>query len=794
MKMTKYRNFFISLIALLLLSLLAWCIFVPPSQLFDSPYSTVIYARNGELMGAKVASDGQWRFPVKNALPSRYIRAVVEFEDRRFYSHNGVSIPAIIRATNQNLKASRVVSGGSTITMQLARISYGNAPRNVPNKLLEMLLSLRVECSYSKDEILSMYASHAPFGGNVVGIEAAAWRYFGHAPEQLSWAEAATLAVLPNSPALIHPGRGRDALLVKRNKLLSRLLSINAIDSIEHSAALMEPLPDAPKPLPQYAPHLIDRLHDGAMLHSSIDLALQQRAQQIVNNYGDWTLAVNRIQNATVLVADIQTGETLAYIGNITGSSSSKTNGRAVDVIQARRSTGSLLKPILYGALINDGKILPNTLIYDTPLNISGFSPSNYNKTFNGVVPARSVIEKSLNVPIVRMLTMYNNSRFLRLLKDLGLTTLDRGAQTYGATLILGGAEGTLWDMCGVYASLARSLNTFNANGDFSPNEIRPLTPILNSRESNSEHLPSELIDIDVDVSYDKKSPLSPSSLWFMFEAMSGVNRPEEEASWQVFSSTKKIAWKTGTSYGNRDAWAIGVTPRYVVGVWVGNANGEGRASMTGVGHAAPIMFDIFSMLPAADEWFTAPLDDMDEMAICSRSGHRASDLCYSSIDRVDTLTMPLPGVKTGMCPYHKVVTDNGVTKGWFVLPPTAEYYYRRSASDYIVPPAITGLQQMELVYPLHAASLYLPRGFIDERLVFRAVHRSDSASIHWHLNNEYIATTHSASTAEHTISVAPAAGVHWLTIVDNVGNKQRIRFTVLTSEDDNKEFVTVRK
>ena len=776
MKFLKHKKTIIT--TTILMFILIWYILFLPSELFSSPYSTLLYSKNGELLGAKVATDGQWRFPTQTRLPDKYMHAVKEYEDRRFHKHIGVSIPAIFRATSQNIKANRVISGGSTITMQLSRMSLNNPPRTIPNKLFEMILATRIEWSYTKDEILSIYAAHAPFGGNVVGIEAASWRYFGHNPSHLSWAEASTLAVLPNSPALIHLSRGRDKLLNKRNKLLNRLLEVNIIDSLEHSAALLEPIPDAPEALPRYAPHLMDRLEEGSTMHSTLDLPLQQRTQQIVDNYGNWTLAVNHIRNAAVLVADVNSGEILAYVGNITESNlSSKVNdGRAVDIIQSRRSTGSLLKPILYSALINDGKILPNTLIFDTPLNISGFTPSNYNKTFSGVVSARSVIEKSLNVPIVRMLSMYNNSRFLKLLKTLGLTTLDRSADNYGATLILGGAEGTLFDMCGLYSSLARSLNTYNETGKYNNNEIRPLT----TEKHNSSDSLNEI---------NKSSPLSPSSLWFMFDAMSGVNRPEEEASWQVFSSMKQVAWKTGTSYGNRDAWAIGLTPRYIVGVWVGNADGEGRASMTGVGDAAPIMFDIFSMLPAADKWFTKPLDDIENMAICRRSGHKATEWCHSSVDIIDTLAMPLSGVSTTLCPFHKPVTNNGVTKGWFILPPTAEYYYIRSASDYVVPPAITGIRPMELVYPQHNSILYLPKGFSAEQFIFHAVHRSDSASIHWHLDNNYIMTTYSDSTTEHKISLSPSAGLHWLTIVDNLGNSQRINFTVLTSKDKNRQL-----
>lgn len=763
-------------LAILAIGLVTGYALMLPGRLFDVPYSTVLYARDGSLLHARVADDGQWRFPPGERLPEKYAAAVVEYEDRRFYRHPGVSLPAVVRAALQNWRADAVVSGGSTLTMQLVRLSRGNPPRTVPEKLREMVMATRIEWSYTKEEILALYAAHAPFGGNVVGLEAAAWRYFGHSPDELSWAEAATLAVLPNSPALIHPGRGREVLQAKRNRLLERLLRNGTLDSLEYTAALIEPLPAAPTALPQQAQQLAGRLPAGTLLRSSIDAALQERAQQIVDHYGAQTLAANRIRNAAALIADVRSGEVLAYVGNITPSSAVADDGRSVDIIQSRRSTGSLLKPFLYAALLSEGQILPHTLIFDTPLNLGGFTPTNYDKQFSGVVPASEAVARSLNVPTVRMLSQYNSGRFLSLLRSMGLTTLDRSADNYGATLVLGGAEGTLWELTGLYASLARSLERYNRTGGYAAGDMHPLTLTPIDTVSIRSSSPGK----------ESLCPLSPASLWYMFEAMSGVNRPEEEAAWQAFSSMKQVAWKTGTSYGNRDAWAIGLTPRYVVGVWVGNADGEGRAGMTGVGSAAPILFDLFSMLPASPQWFTEPLGDMESAAVCRRSGHRATEWCRASGDPIDTVAIPRAGLASAPCPYHRPVTTDSTTRSWFVLPPAAEYYYRQSASDYAVPPVATALRPLELIYPHHNAILYLPRGFSSagaaatEGFVFRAAHRSDSATLHWHLDNHYLGATRSASAAGHTISVTPSAGEHWLTVVDEAGNSQRIRFTVL--------------
>lgn len=746
-----------------------WFALLGRGPLFEVPYSRVLYSADGRLLGARVAADEQWRFPPSDStvLPLRYLRALIEFEDRRFYRHPGVSLPSVVRAATDNAIQGRRTSGASTLTMQLVRLSRGNPPRTVSEKISEMITALRLEWSYNKSEIVALYAAHAPFGGNVVGVEAAAWRYFERPLDELTWAEAATLAVLPNAPGLIRPGRSEEELRHKRNRLLNRLLQTNDIDSTDYLLAIDEPLPTTPAPLPAHAPHLLER--GGGV--TTLDGNLQVAVQQIVDNYGRSTLAPNHISNAAAIVAEIETGRVLAYVGNITSTDTGADDGRAVDVVQARRSTGSLLKPLLYCAMVSAGEIMPEALVFDTPLNMAGFTPSNYNRTFSGVVTAREAIERSLNVPVVRMLRQYNISRFLEHLRALGMTTLPYGADHYGATLVLGGAEGSLWEMAGIYASLGRAMGSVNRTGSYAAGDLRGLT--LDPTRDGT--LPPR-----ADATLSK---IDPGALWFTLEAMSGVNRPEEEASWQVFSTTKQVAWKTGTSYGNRDAWAVGITPRYVVGVWVGNANGAGRASMTGVGSAAPVMFDIFALLPAAPQWFAKPLEAMEPTQVCRRSGFRASQWCGADPSGgIDTLDMPRVGLSTPVCPYHKAVAIEGRTVGWFVLPPAAEYYYRRRGGDYTPPPAtLSGsYSPLEFIYPESGAVLYLPRGFNGrEEFVFRAAHRDAAALIHWHIDQNYLGATRSSDPAGHARTTTVDPGRHTLTIVDDSGHRERISFTV---------------
>jgi len=328
----------------------------------------VLLDRQGALLGATVATDGQWRFPGNDRIPEKFATCLLQFEDRHFYEHWGVRPQSLVRALRQNAAAGHTVSGGSTITMQVARMSRGEKQRSYAAKLIEALLALRIETRCSKSEILSLYTDNAPFGGNVVGLEAAAWRWFGRSPEQLTWAESATLAVLPNAPSAIYPGKGQTALLAKRDRVLGRLLEIGTIDSMEWTLARQEPLPGKPLPLPQLAPHLLTTLmaqgNTGQRVRTTLDGELQRRAAENCDRYSA-RLVANEVHNAAALIIDVPTGEVRAYIGNL--GTASADHAPKVDIVRAQRSTGSLLKPFLYADMLQSGELLPDMLIADVP-------------------------------------------------------------------------------------------------------------------------------------------------------------------------------------------------------------------------------------------------------------------------------------------------------------------------------------------------------------------------------------------------------------------------------------------
>ena len=546
------------------------------------------------------------------------------FRRQTFLSPLGSQSVRYRKSFYQNVKNKRIVSGGSTLTMQTIRLAR-NESRTFREKLIEMIWATRLEFRASKEEILSMYISHAPFGGNVVGLDAAAWRYFGHSADDLSWAESAMLAVLPNAPAMIHLSKGRKTLLDKRNRLLKQLLEKKTIDSSTYELAISEPLPDEPHPLPQIAPYLVSRFYqerNGEYSRSTINKGIQTQIEDLAER---WSNEFRRsdIRNLAILVIDIPSNQVVAYCGNV--HFDQKQGGNQVDVIQAPRSTGSILKPFLYYAMLQEGSLLPDMLLPDVPVNINGFTPQNFSMQFEGAVPASEALARSLNIPAVTMLQRYGVPKFHSFLQQIGLKTINRSSSHYGLSLILGGAEATLWDVTNAYAMMGRSL-------------------LQLPQRSCSLLLPTSRITESTD-------PFQPGAVWQTFDALKEVNRPEE-IDWKSIPSMQTIAWKTGTSYGFRDAWAVGVTPRYAVGVWVGNATGEGKPGLVGAQTAGPVLFDIFNLLPSSS-WFTRPAGIFVEAEVCRKSGHLKGRFC----DETDTLLVLPAGLRTEACPYHHLVT-----------------------------------------------------------------------------------------------------------------------------------------
>ncbi|WP_299619865.1 penicillin-binding protein 1C [uncultured Tenacibaculum sp.] len=745
-----------------------------PKELFKNPTSTVVTSSNNELLGATIASDGQWRFPELDSVPTKFKHCIIQFEDAHFYKHFGFNPVSIVKALGQNLKAKRVVRGGSTLTQQVIRLSRKNQQRSYIEKLKELILATRLEFRYSKERILELYASHAPFGGNVVGLEMAAWRYYRLQPHQLSWAESATLAVLPNAPSLIYPGKNQIRLKNKRNRLLKKLYTSKVIDSLTYSLAIEEELPQRPHQLPNIAPHFVQEIkkeHNGQRLQSSIDINLQQQVNNLAKLHYE-QMKQNEVYNLAVLVLDVTTRKVKAYVGN---APTDKKHQKDVNNVVSPRSTGSTLKPFLYAHMLQSGDLLPSQLVKDIPTEISGYTPKNFDLSFDGAVPADKALTRSLNIPAVRMLQEYGLEKFRDHLKEYDITHINKSADYYGLSLILGGAEASLWDLCKVFAGYAGAVNHFEElKHNYYSNEF--LNP---SYQSNT--------DVDFGNIIKNQNVIDAGSAYITLETLTNVNRPLSDQAWKYYDSSQKIAWKTGTSFGNKDAWAIGTTSKYVVGVWVGNSDGEGRPDLTGVGSAAPLMFSVFDVLPKAT-WFLEPFEDLEEVQICKQSGCIALPICPSVKKRVSK-----NGVRGTSCVYHREVLldrsesfrvnsdcesiNNMITKSWFVLPPLMGYYYKQKNPEYRKLPDIkVGCSTIEkntidFVYPTtiqSKMSLTKDSNGVVNPVLIKLTHSNPEAKVYWYLDDVFIKVTEDY----HELPIKPSKGKHTITVIDNAGNQ----------------------
>lgn len=749
-------------------------LFCLPRPLFDNPISTVVESREGVLLGARIADDGQWRFPDLDSVPYRFEQSILYFEDQYFYYHPGFNPVSTAKALYENITSGKR-RGASTLTQQVIRLAKKNRRRTYFEKAIELVQATRMEAGYSKKSILKLYASNAPFGGNVVGLEAASWRYFGIPAHELSWGQSAALAVLPNAPALVFPGKNEVILKQKRDALLFKLFQKEVIDETTYQMALLEELPGKPYSLPDLAHHLTEKIRRNASDHrvtTTLNIDFQRNVNRVVEDYY-YQFKQNQVHNLAVLVLDVDTREVLAYVGN---SPTNSENHRYVDIIDKSRSTGSILKPLLFASMLQSGDILPDMLVADVPTTINGYSPENFDKNFHGAVPAGVALNRSLNVPAVRMLRSYGLHRFYNQLKKMQLNTLTHPADYYGLSLILGGAESSLWEVCKVYAALASTLNFYNRS----------------SSEYRTEEFVAPVYILGEKTDFGKvkqhTSILGSGAIYQTFESMKQTNRPTNEENWEFYQEARPIAWKTGTSFGFKDAWAVGVTPDYVIGVWVGNADGEGRPGLTGIQAAAPVLFEVFKNLPMKRNWFEIPYDELNQEKICVKSGHIAGLYCNETRDSWITVTSN----DTPSCPYHHQVfldktktyrvnsscysLEDMTAVSWFSLPPVQEYYYAPLNPQYhVLPPYISGCfaeneKLMEFIFPKAKEKIILPKNF-DENIsevIFRIAHQNPDAVIHWYLEENYMGSTD----IFHELAILPTPGSYTLTAVDNEGNR----------------------
>lgn len=744
-----------------------------PASLANPLWSVALYDRQQQLLDVSLAADEQWRLSYQQStLPSRYQRALLLFEDQYFFQHPGINPLAIGRALSSNLLEQRVVSGASTLTMQLARLSYGKSTRSLWQKSKEAWLALCLEWHYSKDDILRMYAANAPFGGNIVGLQSASWWYFGREPAALSWSEAALLAVLPNNPGALYPGRSNQALKQKRDQLLKRLATSGAMSELDFELAVAEPLPQRPRGWPHAAPHLLAQLKkqypEQSRFDTTLDGALQRQTAQALARHSRF-LDHQDVHNIATLIVDHQQMQVLAYHGNVTQDAKA---GAHVDITRSPRSSGSILKPFLYAAQLDAGLLLPTSLQADVRSQFGSYSPANFDLQFRGAVPAQQALAESLNIPAVRQLASYGVTPFKDDLLKLGLSSIHKSADHYGLSLILGGAETRLTELTQAYAAMAHAIAQQRRDV--------PTLQYLQQQKVSSLHL-----------------PFSVGAAYLTLDALTQVERPDSEGSWRDYSQTQTIAWKTGTSFGLRDAWAIGSNGQYTIGVWVGNADGHPAPVLTGGQSAGPVLFDLFRQVPTR-RWLAAPLYDLATVEVCKADGFPARLDCEQETTqkpKASTLQLDLGYMQQlWLDPTGRYQLPQGCVAGIasqpqtrLVLPLAMAWYYQRRHPDYRpLPDTYPGCpdasqESIAILAPVSVGSITLPlQG--DGKLgaaVFRAVTRDPHQSIDWHLAGRYLGRTR----APHQMAIQAPSGHYELVLTASDGQRLTRQLHVVRAE-----------
>jgi len=718
-------------------------------------YSHVLYDRHGSLLAAQIASDHQWRFPTKEALPDQFSTCIRYYEDEYFNWHPGINPVSGVKALWINLKEGQIVRGASTLSMQVMRMYRGNRRRNLWQKMIESLGALKLEFMHSKEEILQIWAGLAPFGGNTVGASTAAWRYFQRDLNNLSLAEYATLAVLPNSPATVHLSRNTALLKQRRNFLLKKLWKKGVISKIDYRLSRDEEVPRFQSDLPLTAWHTLQfcqaQDQDAFEFHSTLDLHLQTAVQSIVDEFSQ-VYQQDGIDNSAALVIDNKNNEVLAYVGN---SADRNGNSRYVDCIQAPRSFGSLLKPFLYAYALDQGYFMPHELIKDIPTNIQGFSPKNFDRKYRGWVNFDQMVSQSLNVPAVRALNYVGMESFHALLKNhLGLKYLNSNAHYHGLSLILGGAEASMWELARLYKGLA-----LNQNDEREPfGKLRFLSQDSSSRSNAS-------------FAFD------PIAVDHSLEAMASVERPIEEQHFIKYGGTP-ISWKTGTSYGHRDAWAIGTSPEYTVAVWVGNEDGMGVYDLTGAQKAAPVLFRIFASLPAVTDF--PDLHARSYLSACLETGRLKGPLCRNG--QLVSISDHFHHLR--QCHSHEIsATHPGPSDTVLNMDPVANYYYQKHYgqlmnSDKVDRTFINSPVQLRIIYPTPERVIFIPKK-LDQMTshVKVAANSSDlNDKLFWYINGRF----HSTTSGLHELDLDLPVGSHQLYVVNQSGQEDEVQFEVV--------------
>jgi penicillin-binding protein 1C len=762
----KYWAIFITFFAILLAL----------STLFPykiSPYySTIINDSEGKLMHAFLNKTDKWRLPIEQKEISLMLeKAILYKEDQWFFWHFGVNPLAIIRAGFRNLTSGRRTSGASTISMQVVRL-LNPKKRTFGNKFIEMFQAIRLEMNYSKKEILTIYLSITPYGSNIEGLKSASVLYFKKSPGILSLAEIATLTIIPNRPSSLRLGENNAYILSERNRWLKGLIGKGIFSDDAIQDAIKEQLNVVRNQVPALAPHFANRMKETAdnepIINTTLVMKLQGKAEIITKNYVQRITPLG-IKNATVFVINNQTNEVEVYVGS--ADFNSNLDGGQVDGIRAIRSPGSTLKPLLYATAFDLGLVNPKTIINDVPSNFSGFEPANFDQKFHGKVTMEYALANSLNIPAVKTLKEVSTPIFVEQLKRADFQAIKNNSSKLGLSLILGGCGVSLEELTTLFSAFAKS-------GKFS----KPSFYKTRADKENSQNIPGQQI-------------ISEEASYIITKILNQVTRPDLPNNYDYTYRLPKIAWKTGTSFGKKDAWSIGYNAKYTVGVWVGNFSGEGVPELSGANIASPLLFEIFNAIDynGNANWFQIP-KQLEMREVCAETGEVPNTFCTYQI-----LDYYRPGISNSkLCEHLKEVSVNeyetisyckscepsdGLHKKLFpnYAPELLAYYELNHILHENIPPhnplctrVFGNAKSPKIVFPVDGAEYYLNK-LENQKLMLNSQVSSDVLFVNWYINDQFL----QKARASKPVFYKPAAGKNKISCVDDKGRNTDVEVVV---------------
>lgn len=725
-------------------------------------YSQVIYDRNQQILQVFLSKEEKWRVPIrKENLDNQWIKTILWKEDKWFYWHYGINPFSILRAFFSNIFKGKRVSGASTITMQVVRLRT-HYPRTIFYKCVEALRALQLEWNFTKQEILQFYINLLPYGGNIEGIYCASWYYFQKLPQDLSPAEQWTLAIIPNQPNSLNIQKNDSTILLKRNTWLKKYYESGHLTYDEYQSSIKEPLLPFKQLFPKNAPHFcqwIRKQNHNQSVTTTLDLKTQILTEQIAQNYYP-KLSANDIKNYAILVVDNKTREILAYVGSPNFKDS--TLAGQVDAVQAVRSPGSTLKPLIFALAFENGMITPKTVLLDVPMHIEGYAPQNYDEEFRGKVSAEWALANSLNIPSVFLLKQYGQKKFIDFLGQLKFNQIQKDKEQLGLSTILGGCGVTLFELVQLYSS-------FPNQGKFQ--ELKYLS------EQNIDTL----------------EILSPEACYFVYTLLTQLTRPDFPSNFKDTQNLPEIAWKTGTSFGWKDGWAIGFSSNYTIGVWIGNHDARSAPHLNGATFATPLLFYLFQAFEKNKKSIMLKPDNIKTRKVCIETGLIPNEYCQNI---VEDIFVPLVSSNKKCNHLKKVYTNFSETLSYCENCKndhnTKEKYYQN-----FEPPLIKLFQEKQIYYekiPPHNPlckvlsreenlKIFMPKNgaeyFIDhlnpKNLSLECEFPLDTDSLYWFINGKFY---QSQSTTE-KILFKPEPGIYEIQVLDNKGRKDKIQFSV---------------